>query len=324
MALTLKDSAAVRELAKLLYDFLPGSGNSQWKGHVSFRSVANDVGVGEYWQTGSKEPMIARLLERTLDGRRARFEKLIVEIVRAGLTYRRKSGNPVKSDEIGRINAQILSIGFRFPDLWDVDFLAALHEDSGKRAQERVDEARATDRLKETARSERSIQLEALKGDYLALHALADRQAAGLQLEHILNRLFALHHLSPREPFRVIGEQIDGSFELDHEVYLLEAKWHRDPRPVADLYVFREKIEGKSKFTRGVFVSINGISTEAAVAITQGKQPIFFVVDGYDILMALENAVSLGTFLRKRQRLLAEEGRVTVPFHQCGLTGGAV
>ena len=137
---------------------------------------------------------------------------------------------------------------------------------------------------------------------------------AGLQLEKVLNRLFALHDLSPREPFRVVGEQIDGSFELDHEIYLLEAKWQQDPSPAADLYVFREKVEGKSKFTRGVFLSINGVSREAQDAITRGKQPTFFVVDGYDIMMLLEDNMELREFLRRRQRLLAEEGRVCVPF----------
>ena len=319
MALALKESVAVRELAKLLYDFLPASGSSQWKGHVTFKTVAEDVGVGEYWQAGSKEPMIARLLERTLEYRRGRFEKLIVEIVRAGLTYRRKNGNPVRPDEVDRINAQILAIGFKFPDLWDADFQAALREDSGQRAQERIEEARAAERLRDTARSQRSSQLEALKREFLALHEVADRQEAGRQLEHILNWLFALHNLEPREPFRLQGEQIDGSFELDHEVYLLEAKWHHEPLPAADLYVFREKIEGKSRFTRGVFLSVNGISQEAAIAITQGKQPTFFVMDGYDLLMTLEDSVALSTFLRRRQRLLAEEGLVTVPFHQCGV-----
>lgn len=319
MGLSLKESAALRELAKLLYDFLPGSGASQWKGHVTFRSVAEAVGVGEYWQPGSKEPMIARLLERTLEHRRGRFERLIVEIVRAGLTYRRKNGNPVRLEEIDRINAQILLIGFKFPDLWDVDFQAALRDDAGKRAEQRVEEARASERLRESVRSQRTSQLETLKRDFLALHDLADRQEAGRQLERILNRLFALHDLQPREPFRVVGEQIDGSFELDHEVYLLEAKWHQDPRPAADLYVFREKIEGKSKFTRGVFLSINGISQEATSAITQGKQPTFFVIDGYDLLMTLEDNAPLSAFLRRRHRLLAEQGRVSVPFHECGL-----
>jgi hypothetical protein len=88
---------------------------------------------------------------------------------------------------------------------------------------------------------------------------------------------------------------------------------------VSDLYVFREKIEGKSKFTRGVFLSINGITTEAADAITRGKQPTFFTMDGFDLMMAMEDGVGLTSLLRCRQRLLAEQGRVTVPFHECEL-----
>ena len=67
MALPLKESRAVRELADLLYDFLPGSGHSAWKGHVSFKSVAEKVGVGDFWQPGSKLPMLTALLERTLE-----------------------------------------------------------------------------------------------------------------------------------------------------------------------------------------------------------------------------------------------------------------
>ena len=143
---------------------------------------------------------------------------------------------------------------------------------------------------------------------------MIDRQSAGLKLETVLNRLFELHGLSPREPFRLTGEQIDGSFQLDYEIYLVEAKWHQEPRPAADLYVFREKIEGKSKFTRGVFLSINGVTNQAKEAITHGKQPNFFVIDGYDLMMLLDDNIELGTFLRQRQRLLAEEGRVCVPF----------
>jgi hypothetical protein len=317
MGLSLKESNAARELAKLLYDFLPGSGSQQWKGHVSFKSIADQVGVGDYWQPGSKEPMIAQLLERTLQFRRGRFEPLIVEIVRAGLTYRRKNVRPVTPAEIDRINAQILELGFKFPDLWDADFKASLGIDAGKRAQERLDEARTAERLKESVRSKRSVELEALKRVFLSLHDLSDRQEAGRRLEILLNALFNLHDLAPREPFRVLGEQIDGSFELDNEVYLVEAKWHQDPRPVTDLYIFREKIEGKSKFTRGVFLSVNGITRDAAAAITQGKQPNFFVMDGYDLLMALEDNIGLAAFLRRRQRLLAEQGRVTVPFQEC-------
>jgi len=319
MSLPLKESRAARDLAAALYDFLPGSGSDAWKGHVSFRSVAERVGVGDFWQPGSKEPMIAQLLERTLELRRGRFEPLIVEIVRSGLTYRQHKGRPISAEEVEKINGLVLEIGFKLPDLWDSDFLASLRADGSTRAKEQVEQARAVERLRETARSRRSQEMERLKRDFLALHDAVDRQRAGLQLELLLNRLFELHELTPREPFRVSGEQIDGSFELDHEVYLLEAKWHQEPRPASDLYVFREKIEGKSKFTRGVFIAVNGVSRDSVHAITQGKQPNFFIVDGYDLLMALEDNVKLAVFLRRRQHLLAEEGRVSVPFRECGL-----
>ena len=318
MALTLKESTALSELATLLYDFLPGSGRDQWKGHVTFKSVAESVGVGQYWVGGSKKPALTRLLERTLQHERRFFERLVVEIVRAGITYRKKNRTPIAPAEIECINAQILLLGFKFPDLWDRDFGASLADDSGALAKARVEQQRAAEQLRETALSGRSVALDKLRADFIALHAISDRQKAGLQLEKLLNQLFALNELSPREPFRVVGEQIDGSFELDHEIYLFEAKWQSEPRPAADLYVFRVKIEGKSGFTRGVFLSINGISDEARSAITSGKQPLFFVMDGYDLMMALENKVSLADFFRRRQRLLAERGHVSLTFHECG------
>ncbi len=314
MSLSLKESRSIAEMAGLLYDFLPGSGSQQWKGHVTFRTVAEKVGVGDFWQPGSKIPVITVLLERTLEFRRGRFEPLVLEIVRAGLLYRQKQGNPVKPDEIDRLNGLLLEVSFKFPDLWDPDFKASLRIDAQTRAKEYVERALAEEKLRDTESTRHSLELEKLKRQFFYLHEDANRQRAGLELEQVLNRLFELHSLSPRKPFKVEGEQIDGSFELDHEVYLLEAKWKQEPCPESDLLVFRGKVEGKSKFTRGVFVAINGISKEATIAITRGKQPNFFVIDGYDITMLLEDNVKLPDFLRRRQRLLADEGRVVVLF----------
>lgn len=316
MGLSLKESRAVAEMTELLYDFLPGSGRPQWKGHVSFRTVAEKVGVGDFWQPGSKTPMITALIERTLEFQRGRFEPLIIEIVRAGLIYRKKQGNPVKPEEIDKLNGLILEIGFKFPDLWESDFKTSLQVDADVRARKNVERELDQEKLRSTKRTQRSYELEDIKREFFALHEDKNRQRAGLKLERVLNRIFDLHDLSPRDPFRVVGEQIDGSFELDHEIYLLEAKWEKEPCPESDLLVFKGKIEGKSKYTRGVFVSINGISKEAAIAITQGKQASFFVINGYDIAMLLEDSMDLAVFLRRRQRLLAEEGRVVVTFSE--------
>jgi hypothetical protein len=64
------------------------------------------------------------------------------------------------------------------------------------------------------------------------------------------------------------------------QIYLLESKWEKCHLPEADLLVFRGKIEGKSTFTRGVFIALNDISTQALDAITRGKAASFFVVNG--------------------------------------------
>jgi hypothetical protein len=161
---------------------------------------------------------------------------------------------------------------------------------------------------------QRSQALRQLKEDFFQLATEDDRNRAGLALEKLLNRLFEIFKLQPRQPFRVVGEQIDGSFELEGQIYLLESKWEKHALPEADLLVFRGKIEGKSTFTRGVFIALHDISSSARDAITGGKAPSFFVMNGHDLVMILSEAISLTDFLRRRVRLLAEEGCVCVPF----------
>ena len=314
--LSLKESRAVADLAQFLYGFLPGSGSSKWKGHVSFKTVAAKVGVGDFWQPGSKLPMITSLLQRTLEQRRDLFEPLILEIVQAGIVYREKQGYKVKPEEIDTLNGLILEVGFKFPDLWDPDFRNSLRMDGAQRAQELINQAIKEEKTKESVQSRKSQKILELKDQYFSLYDEPNRQKAGLAFEKVLNNLFDLHGLTPREPFRIVGEQIDGSFELDYETYLLEAKWHKDPVPESELLIFRGKIEGKSAYTRGVFISIAGISDEAKKAILRGKQPTFFVVDGFDLTMVLSEDIKLIEFMRQRRRILAEEGLVVVPYQE--------
>jgi len=316
MALPLKYAVAIKALAQCLYDFLPGSGAAQWgKGHTTFGTVATQAGVGEFWQTeGSKLPKVIRLLEMTLLHRPQRFEPLIIAIVKEGLRYRSTNGAPINGEEVTAINGHILDLGFKFPDLWDSDFLAALNIKDADRARENVERAHREQELKVTVRQQRARALAELKSDLEAIFVLENRQAAGFRLEKLLNKLFSLAGLEPRKPFKLEGEQIDGSFVLADEVYLLEAKWEKAPLPEAPLLIFRGKIEGKSNATRGVFIAMNGVSTEAEQAIVRGKQPNFFVMNGHDLMMVVQGALPLDQFLRRRQRLLAEEAAMFATF----------
>lgn len=292
-------------LAAACADFLPGSGHAAWRKHVNFGSVAESVGVGSFWAGGSKTPAVAALFTRVLEQRPQQFEPLMIATVRAGITYRRKQGRSISRAELETVVGLLLQLGFRFPDLVDPKLLDAVEPGLTEtaRARARVELARVVDRR----------SLDRLQGQFLALNDMVDRQAAGRLLQDLLNELFELFGLAPRAPFRAIGEEIDGSFELDHETYLLEAKWEREPLPEAPLLVFRGKIEGKSAITRGIFVSVNGYSAPAQSAITTGKQPTFFLVDGSDLMRILQSAMPLDEFLRRRRRLLAE-GQISVPF----------
>ena len=315
MSLTLKETRAISGLVDVLYDFLPGSGNSSWKGHVNFSTAAAKVGLCDFWPGGSKKPAINALLSQTLDQRRGSFQSLIMEIVRCGIGYREKQGNPISTVEIDELNGHVYEIGFKFPELWDKSFRDSLQQTTAERAQQHVKQA-DTEQQEISARAERSQELLQLKEQFFQLSTEADRNKAGIALESLLNKLFMIYELNPRAAFRVIGEQIDGSFVLEGEVYLVEAKWEKSALPEADLLVFRGKIEGKSTFTRGVFIALNDISDVARDAITRGKSPSFFVMNGYDLMMVLSEAISLTEFLRKRIRLLAEEGRVCIPFSE--------
>jgi hypothetical protein len=310
MALSILQTQAVSELAQHLYDYLPGT--SAWQGTYTFSNAASECGVGALWRGGSKLPALTALLEQTLGQRSDRFCVLVERIVANGLKYRARKGNPLTRSNIETLNGLVKTIGFKIPALWDPAFIGALPDTRPHPATQPVERVTRNDEaVRETNRETEA--LGKLRVQFLALQTSADRQAAGLTLERVLNEVFDLQGLEPNEPFRVVGEQIDGSFLLDSEVYLLEAKWTESQVGESDLLVFRGKVEGKSAFTRGLFISVNGFSLPGIQAITTGKQPIFMMMDGADLYRVLDRQLRLDSILRSKMRWLAEKGEPFVP-----------
>ncbi|MGA2902753.1 MAG: hypothetical protein ABSD98_02910, partial [Candidatus Korobacteraceae bacterium] len=267
MAASLKKAEAMSNIAHVLYDFLPGSGRPDWKGHISFKSIAQRLGLGQYWQEGSKEPAIRHLLSMTLEREPLVFEKLILEVVSAGIPYCKRNNKPIRSVQIKTLNGHLLDLGFKFPALWDKELWYSLDGDSAKRAQNVVEAELRSEEVKAQGVVLQERKREELRDLFYDLGKDTNRQRAGLKLEKVLNELFEMFQLSPRGAFRLVGEQIDGSFLLDEESYLVEAKWEAERLAEDKLLVFRGKIEGKSSFTRGLFVSISGFSSECLQAI---------------------------------------------------------
>jgi hypothetical protein len=128
----------------------------------------------------------------------------------------------------------------------------------------------------------------------------------GFAFEKYLKRLFDAFDLGARASFRLVGEQIDGSFVLHNETYLLEAKWQNEPTGVGDLHAFHGKLEQKATWTRGLFVSYSGFSVDGLKAFGRGKRLV--CLDGADLAEALNRELPLNTVLERKVRHAAETG----------------
>jgi len=150
----------------------------------------------------------------------------------------------------------------------------------------------------------------ALKQRLIDLTAL-EPQPRGYALESWLRDAFNLYGLEAREAFRNKGEQIDGSFVLHGETYLLEAKWQSAKTPAADLHGFQGKLDQKAAWARGLFVSISGFTDEGLFAFGRGKKVI--CMDGFDLFETLDRELPLNVALDRKVRRAAETG---LPFER--------
>jgi hypothetical protein len=128
----------------------------------------------------------------------------------------------------------------------------------------------------------------------------------GFAFEKFLAAFFEVCELKPRQPFRLRGEQIDGSFEIGSETYLLEAKWQNGLTDAADLRAFNGKVEEKAAWSRGLFVSYAGFSTDGLYAFGRGKRLI--CMDGRDLHDVLDRELTLAEAIGRKVRRAAETG----------------
>jgi hypothetical protein len=132
----------------------------------------------------------------------------------------------------------------------------------------------------------------------------------GYAFETYLKKLFDSFGLEARAPFRLVGEQIDGSFVLGSETYLLEAKWQNEFSGVKELHAFHGKVEQKATWSRGLFVSYSGFSEQGLIAFGKGKRII--CLDGLDLSEALSRELPLNVVLERKVRNAAETGAAFV------------
>ena len=82
-----------------------------------------------------------------------------------------------------------------------------------------------------------------------------------------------------QDPFRIVGEQIDGGVEYDGHYYLIELKWTEEKIGPADIGSFYYKIDGKLD-SRGIMISMGGYTDGVLEGLPRGKKIKILLLDG--------------------------------------------
>ena len=145
---------------------------------------------------------------------------------------------------------------------------------------------------------------------------MVDPQARGYAFETFLKDLFEAFKMAPRDAFRLVGEQIDGSLQFQAETYLIEATWRNEPVGQEELLAFSGKVAGKARWSRGLFISYAGFTEEGLEAFARGKPTAIVCMAGLDLYDILDKKLDLRTVLERKARRAAETNEAFVPARQ--------
>ena len=159
------------------------------------------------------------------------------------------------------------------------------------------------------------VTLAGLRERFLQISTLPPHDR-GYALERFLHDLFDVYQFNPRPSFRIAGEQIDGSIEFGHEVYLIEAKWQSEPIVQGDLAVLDSRVSGHSQIGRGIFITAGCFSADGIIAHERLRPSAMVGLDGQDLYYLLEHALPLDEILRRKLRWLVETGHFHHPVRE--------
>jgi hypothetical protein len=192
----------------------------------------------------------------------------------------------------------LLRLQFKIPELHEPAFREAL---AGKPASTPAATKPRND----------PVAMDALARDLVTISSL-EPTPRGFAFEKFLAEAFSLFDLAPRGSFRLTGEQIDGSFQLDGATYLLEAKWQGPKIGNRELQAFAGSVHTKSAWTRGLFVSYSGFTLDGLEAFARGNATHIICMEGQELWQVMAYKLDLAEALTRKTRRAAETGRAFV------------
>lgn len=153
------------------------------------------------------------------------------------------------------------------------------------------------------------VDFEKLASSLLKLDTINNKQTRGYEFEKYLNDFFNAFGLKPNASYRTEYDQIDGSFLLNDSTILLEAKYKSHEISKDDLILFTNKIESKSHFVKGLFITFSNIEKKAIEYFTDRSSRII-VLTVEEIFILCQHKMSLQNILQKKFRILDERGLI--------------
>ena len=147
-------------------------------------------------------------------------------------------------------------------------------------------------------------QLLGLRKDFQQYTEL-EPQDRGFALERLFPKLMSISGISVQNPFRIVGEQIDGGIKYDGHYYLIELKWTEKKVGPGDIGNFYYKVDGKMD-QRGIMISMGGYTGGVVEGLPRGKEVKVILLDGihlssvifglYTFQELLEHCISYASF----------------------------
>ena len=153
------------------------------------------------------------------------------------------------------------------------------------------------------------IDYQALADDLFKLDAIKDVQRRGYDFEKYLNKLFGIFGLDPHASYRTDTDQIDGSFILNGNTVLLEAKYRVASLSKNDLILFENKVTRKSSFARGLFVSLSDFD-ENVINYFKDRSSRIIAFSVPELYLMCSKEMDLKEVLARKFRYLDEYGLI--------------
>lgn len=121
--------------------------------------------------------------------------------------------------------------------------------------------------------------------------------------------------MDARPSYRTTNDQIDGSFLLNGNTILIEAKYRTTEISKDDLLLFSNKVKAKSPFTKGVFITLSNPSNKTLEYFyDKSSRIILFTVE--ELYLLCENKVSLIDILNGKFRYFGRNRIYISPYHE--------